>query len=116
MSEVVCFELGTHGLQVVSRVKLIPFHNYELDERVWGQKVFNLVDVGCNKNLTTTPCSARLEGSTKYRATLHWDERIPRELKYDGEFWVGPMDECIDPHGSIRGVSQETKRGVQMSC
>lgn len=57
-----------------------------------------------------------LKGVLSSLATLHWDERIPRELKYDGKFWVGPMDECIDPHGSIRGVGQETKRGVQMSC
>lgn len=116
MSEVVYFELGTSDLQVVPRAKLIPLHNYELVKRVWGQKVFNLVDVGCNKNFTTTPCSAKLEGSTRYLATLHWNERIPRELRYDGKFWVGPIDECTDPHGSIRGRGQETKRGVQMSC
>ena len=68
------------------------------------------------KSLQLGRCGMQLEGSTKYRATLYWDERIPRELKYGGEFWVEPMDECIDPHGSIRGVGQETKRGVQMSC
>lgn len=115
MSEVVYFELGKRDLQVVPRAKLLPLHNYEPLERVWGHKVFNLVDVGCNENFTTRPCSARLEGSARYLATLHWDEMIPWELKYDGKFWVGPIDRYTDPHGSIREMGQDTKGGVQMS-
>ena len=101
MSEVMYYELGTKELQVVHRLYLFPFSNYEQVERprTWGHQgttAFKLIDIGGNKNFMSMPLSQKLEKTNKHLATLHWNGNIPPHLKGDRYFWVGPIDTCTD--------------------
>ena len=112
MSEVVYFELGTKELQIVPKALLSPITIYEQVERLgsWGltSVSFQLIDIGGNKNFMSMPLSQKLETNDIRLAILHWDDRLPRHLKRDRWFWVGPVDTCIDTLCFRGGVCQET--------
>ena len=58
---------------------------------------FNLIDVGTNGLFMAMPYHEKIERGKRYIARLHWDQRIPPHLKYERKFWVGPLDQCIEP-------------------
>ena len=97
MSDVVYFELGTHYLQVIPRARLVPYSNYVQVVRPWASVNFDLIDVGANGDFMTRPAPQLIERGNRYIVTLHWDDRIPRHLRYERSFLVGPMNQCGNP-------------------
>lgn len=76
---------------------MVPLYNYKAVEKLWGYVTFHLIDVGASGYVMAMPYYRNIENGGEDIPTLHWNDGTPFELRYAKRFWVGPIDQCIDP-------------------